>query len=93
MTMERRAKPRDSISLPIVLADGTTATTRNLSEDGIYFLVSPGVEVDDWLSFEFAAPQLGLRFLAAGEVLRREPGPDGTGIAMRLHGPRLFPLN
>lgn len=92
MTTERRAKPREALALPIVLADGTTATTRNLSEDGIYFTVAPGAHVDDWLSFELAAPQSGLKFIAAGEVMRREPRPNGTGIAMRLHGPRLLPL-
>lgn len=93
MTTERRAKPRESLALPIVLADGTAATTRNLSEDGVYFTVEREAHVDDWLSFEFTAAQTGLRFVAAGEVVRREPGPDSTGIALRLHGPRLFPID
>lgn len=93
MTTERRAAPRESIDLPIILADGTTARTRNLSRNGIFFLISPGAHVDDWLSFEFAAPQVKLRFVAAGEVVRREPGPGSTGIALRLHGQRLLPLD
>lgn len=93
MTTERRAKRREQLALPLVLADGTTATTRNLSEDGVYFTVDHGAHVDDWLSFEFSAIQAGLKFVAAGQVVRRESLPDSTGIALRLHGPRLFPID
>lgn len=93
MTTERRAKRRELLALPIVLPDGTTAVTRNISEHGIYFMVPSGANVESWLSIELDAARIGLRFVAAGEVVRMEPGADWTGVALRLHAPRLSPIS
>jgi hypothetical protein len=92
MHPERRASPRDTLSLPIALADGGSAMTRNLSADGLFFTVPAGSRLDDWLHVEFAVPSAGLQFSAAGEVVRIEHGQHEDGVALRLHQPRLTAL-
>jgi hypothetical protein len=92
MHSERRASPRDTLSLPIALADGRPATTRNLSAGGLFFTVPAGTRLDTWLHIEFAVPSAGLQFSAAGEVVRIEHGQHEDGVALRLHRPRLTPL-
>lgn len=89
MTRELRAHPREPLSLRILLADGSTAVTRDLSMEGLYVIVPAGSQVDDWVSFEFDMPETGLRYVATGQVVRVEPGPNGTGIAVKLHEPEL----
>jgi len=64
--------------------------TRDIGPGGMYFLVPAGCTVDRWLSFEYEMPETGLRFAATGEVVRTEPGPDGTtGVAVAWHSPSL----
>lgn len=93
MSPDRRASARDPICVPVVLADGRRAATRNLSSSGIYLVVEGAGRIDPWLSFDFAVPGAGLRFVAAAEVLRIERQHDGgTGIALKLHGSRLEAL-
>ncbi len=76
------------------LADGRTATTRNLSSSGLYLVLEDARPLDPWLSFEFAVPQASLKFSAAAQVVRTEPLPDGgTGYGLRLHGSRLAALD
>lgn len=93
MFPERRASPREPLRLPIKLAGGASALTRDISEHGLFLYVPRGESVDGWLSFEFAVPQAGLKFEAAGEVVRIEPGIRRVGVAIRLHRPRLVPLD
>lgn len=93
MFPDRRASPREPLTLPINLASGESAMTRNISEHGLYLVVPRGSPVDEWLSFEFAVPSAGLKFHAVGEVVRIEPGVGQFGVAIRLHGPRLVPLD
>lgn len=93
MTRELRAHPRETLSLRILLADGSTATTRDLSTEGLYVIVPAGSQVDDWVSFEFEIPETGLRYVATGQVVRVEQGPDGTGVALKLHEPELVPAS
>jgi hypothetical protein len=91
MTRELRAHPREKLSLRVLLADGSTAVTRDLSMCGMYVEVPLGSRVDDWVSFEFAMPETGLKYVATGQVVRVEPGIDGIGIALKLHEPQLIP--
>lgn len=93
MFPERRASPREPLSLPIKLAGGASARTRDISEHGLFLFVPRGETVDEWLSVEFAVPQAGLKFDAVGEVVRIEPGIRQVGVAIRLHRPRLVPLD
>lgn len=93
MFPERRASPREPLNLPITLAGGASAQTRDVSEHGLFLYVPRGSVVDEWLSFEFAIADAGLKFDAVGEVVRIEPGLLQVGVAIRLHRPRLVPIN
>ena len=93
MHPERRASARDCLSLPIALPNGESGMTRDVSADGLYFTLPSGSEVDDWLHIEFAVPSAGLKFSAAGEVVRVEHGATQDGVALRLHSSKLTPID
>jgi len=92
MSPDRRAAPREPLELPITLDDGCPAVTRNISTRGVYLTTSPDVQLDRWVFIEYESRETGLRFAAAGEVLRIEPGPQQLGVAVRLHSPQVIPL-
>lgn len=90
MPPDRRLNPREPLELPMSLADGTPARTRNVSADGLYFTMPRGTSLDHWVYVEFAVPAAGLKFTAAGEVVRIDRAMnDYDGAALRLHAPRL----
>lgn len=89
MLRDRRASARQPLTLPLELACGTPALTRDISAHGLYFFVPGEVALDRWLTLEYEVPESEVRFVAAGEVLRTEPDDERTGVAVRLHGPRL----
>jgi hypothetical protein len=93
MHSDRRSSARDKLSLPIALADGTPAVTRNISASGMFFTLPAGHQLDQWMQIEFEVPSAGLRFTAAGEVVRIEHGEGEDGVALRLHAPRLTALD
>ena len=95
MATERRLTPREAIQLPVVLADGTPGRTRDVSRGGLYLTVPAGTHVNDWVRLEFAVPPVGLKFTAAGEVVRIERGTSATtdGVALRLHQAHLSELD
>jgi hypothetical protein len=88
---ERRAHARENISLPLVWIDGSSACTRDVSIGGLYVLVDSGAPVEAWVSVELVR-QIGPHFRAFAQTLRVEPAGDRTGVAMRLHRPRIFAL-
>lgn len=92
MTNERRACGRESLELPISLPGGQLALTRDVSPQGMYFLVAAGTQLDHWVSLSYALPYAHLKFVAAAEVVRVEPGAQFTGIAVRLHDTKLLPV-
>lgn len=77
------------MTLPLELACGTPAITRDISTHGLYFFVPGEVALERWLTLEYDVPDAQVRFVAAGEVIRTERDDDRTGVAVRLHGPRL----
>ena len=94
MLRERRASAREPLTLQFTLEDGSPAVTRDISAHGLYFLMPAGIALASWLALDFTMPEAGLRFTAAGEVVRTEPaGPGQTGVAIRWHAPRLLPLH
>lgn len=93
MHPERRTSSRDQLALPVALADGSTAMTRNISAEGLYVTLPAGRAIDDWLRLEVDVPSAGLKFTAAGQVIRIEHGDSETGVALRLHAPRLTRIN
>lgn len=91
MNNERRACQREPVELPLTVPGGHPALTRDISPQGVYFLVPAGVLLDRWLSLEYELPHGGLKYVAVAEVVRTEPGHDFTGIAVKLHEPHLLP--
>jgi len=93
MNLDRRASARESLVLPIVLADGSSATTRDVSESGLFFTVDAGRQLDKWMHVEFSVPSAHLKFTATGEIVRIEHGEHEDGVALRLHAPKLSVLD
>lgn len=93
MHQEQRADPREPLALPITLGDGTQAVTRDIGPEGLYFLMPAGKTIDDWVALAFEMPRARLKFTAAGEVVRIDRHEHCTGVALRLHGARLVPLD
>lgn len=93
MPSDRRASSRDHLFLPMTLADGSAARTRNVSANGLFFTLPPGREIEEWLLVEFEVPSAGLKFSAAGQVVRVERGDTEDGVALKLHAPRLTRIN
>lgn len=89
MPPDRRLSPREILELPIVLGDGSPAVMRNISALGVYITTPSSVQLDRWLLLEYELPEAGLRFTAAGEVMRIEPINGDVGVAIRLHAPTL----
>jgi hypothetical protein len=92
MPPDRRTSPRESLELPVTLGDGSPAVTRNISAFGLYLTTASGVQLDQWLSLEYELPEVGLRFTAAGEVMRIETTNGDVGVAIRLHSPNIEPV-
>lgn len=89
MFQELRAWPRETLALPILLADGSVAVTRNVSAGGLFLVVPSSMLIGDRLTFEFDMPEIGLKYMATGEVVRLEHGADGLGVALKLQDGRL----
>lgn len=89
---DQRTQARQRLALRITLPDGSPAVTRDIGPDGMYFHMPSGSRLDRCFAFEYAVPETGLRFAADSEVVRTEPGPDGTtGVAVVWRSPRLQP--
>lgn len=92
MRNERRSSPREALTLTIRLGDGSLAVTRDVSASGMFFTMPAEAKVEGWLHVEFEVPEAGLKFSAAGEVVRAERSAGASGVALRLHAPRLTPF-
>jgi hypothetical protein len=93
MFEERRRHPRECLALPLQLASGARATTRDISGSGLYVFIQGWHTVDSPLRFELQLTDFPLKFTARGEVVRVEYHGDATGIALRLVNPRLHVLH
>src|SRR3954463_13815388 len=52
MPTDRPTSSRDHLCLPMTLADGSAAMTRNVSAHGLFFTLPSGHAIDDWLLVE-----------------------------------------
>jgi hypothetical protein len=89
MFFDRRQVVREPIVLPIVLANGVTAVTRDVGPHGLYLRMPPNQRIDEWVRLELVLGRSGLRLSAVAQVLRTEPGVLSTGVALRLHSLQL----
>lgn len=89
MHSERRHAPRQSLELPLRLDDGRVAMSRDISTQGLYVFVEPGLDVPPTLRLRVATPLLAASIVA--DVIRVEPGPFRTGLALRIRTVLLSP--
>jgi hypothetical protein len=89
MFLEQRSEPREALALPVKLADGAQALTRDISASGMYLEIPGAHEVLEPLHFEMDIEQPRMRFTAEGHIVRIEHHDGNTGIAVKLVSPRL----
>jgi hypothetical protein len=89
MFQEQRRDPRELLALPLQLACGAQATTRDISATGLFFEMEGCHAMQGPLQFELQLAQFGMKFTAAGEIVRIEHREGRTGVAVRLVDPRL----
>jgi len=77
---------RVNANLPIKVDNGAAGTTRNLSPTGLYFVLEPGVEVSQNITFtlDFETPTGKLQLNGTAEVIRVEDAHGKTGIGARI---------
>jgi PilZ domain len=84
---DRRRAERFIGAIPIELKKGK-GLTRDFSTDGVYFdtdqLLSVGEQLDFILHLNHADPANPLPLYCHGTVLRVEPGPEKTGVAVAI---------
>jgi hypothetical protein len=93
MFLEQRCEPRETLVLPVRLAGGAQALTRDISPSGMYLELQGSHEVVGPLFFEMQIDQPRMKFTAEGRVVRVEHHDGNTGIAVMLLSPRLDMLD
>lgn len=90
---EQRQEPRERLTLPLALAGGPRAVTRDVSATGLFFVVDGEHVVHGPVEIELHLPEFAMRFRSSGEIVRIEHGDGHTGVAVRLVNPRLLPAD
>jgi hypothetical protein len=81
--IDRRASPREPLHLPIEWEDGRRGWTRDISPDGLYVYLPPGLVPAPWYALQIGWGLARLQFRAMAQVLRVEHGAAVTGVALR----------
>jgi hypothetical protein len=89
MFEEQRLDPRERLALPIQLADGPPAITRDISATGLFFIMEGEHALHGPVDFELHLPAFSMKFSSSGEIVRVEHGDGRTGVAVRLVNPRI----
>jgi len=92
MFIEQRVEPREALALPLKLAGGHSAVTRDISASGMYLEIGGWHHMGGPMVFEMHLTAAGIKFTAEGEIVRIEHADGKTGIAVRLLSPRLQSL-
>jgi hypothetical protein len=92
MFEEHRIEPRESLALPLKLADGIAGVTRDISASGMYFEIKGSYTMTGPVLFEMQLAELGVKFSAEGEIVRVDRREETTGFAVKLRHPRFEPL-
>lgn len=87
-----RSEVREPLTLEMCMLDGSTASTRDVSALGMYFVMATSTPIARRVQVELVLPGDALMFCAEAEIVRLEYTPEGTGVAVRLHGSRLVPV-
>jgi len=91
MFKEHRIEPRERISLPLKLGNGSQGITRDISASGLFFETDREQQVGSLVDFEIEFDRLGglMKFKAQGKIVRIEPRADKTGAALKFLVSRL----
>lgn len=90
MFEEHRSEPREALALPVRLAGGAQALTRDISPSGMYLEIRGNpAEIDGALFFEMRLEEARMKFTSEGRIVRVEQHDGYTGIAVKLVSPRL----
>lgn len=87
--VEQRIEPREVLALPLKLEDGSAAVTRDISPTGMYLEISGVHSLQGPVVFEMQLADARMKFVAQGEIVRIEHHDGSTGVAVKLHAPRL----
>jgi hypothetical protein len=93
MFEEQRIDPRELVSLPLTLEDGSSAVTRDISASGMYFEIKGSYTMTGPVLFEMQLAELGVKFQAEGDIVRVDRHDGTTGFAVKLRHPRFQPLD
>ena len=89
---EQRIAPRERLSLPLKLRDGSQALTRDISATGLFFEMEGEHLLSGLVDFEMHLPEARVKFTSCGEIIRLEHSSGRTGVAVRLIAARLEPI-
>ena len=92
MFEERRQEPREPLALPVKLAGGAEAMTRDISPGGMYLEIRGDHDLGGVLFFEMHLDEARMKFTSEGRIVRLEHREGCTGIAVQLISPQLKPL-
>lgn len=86
MYKERRTETRETLAVPLALAQGGHGVTRDISASGLYFETDQAQLAGSLLDLEFTldGPVDTFRFLAKGRVVRHELIGNKHGVALQL---------
>lgn len=91
MHTERRAWVREKIVLALVMDDGASARTRDVSPGGVYIYFPCPVCLGDLLAIDVTQAHARIRFRAVTEIVRLEVAAPLFGAALKFHSHRLLP--
>ncbi len=84
---ERRRAERFNGAIPIELKEGR-GVTRDFSIKGVYFVTDQVLDVGELVDFTMQLthidPVWPVRLRCRGEVVRVDPGPEMTGVAVTI---------
>ena len=89
MFVEQRTEPREILSLPLKLGDGSSAVTHDISASGMYLEMAGRHDLRGLVVFEMHLTHARMKFTAEGEIVRVDHRAGTTGIAVKLRAPRL----
>lgn len=89
---EQRLEPRERLAMPLQLRDGSQSLTRDISAGGLYFEIDGQHDLAGLVDFEMQLHDVGMKFIALGQIVRVEYQSGRTGVAVKLVAPRLEPL-
>jgi hypothetical protein len=93
MFEEQRAEPREQLALPVKVAGGAQAVTRDISPSGMYVEIRGDHDLGGTLFFEMHLEEAKVKFTSEGRIIRLEHGDGFTGIAVKLLSPQLQALD